>query len=352
MPASTLLTDLLRDVSRSFYLTLRVLPSSIRPQIALAYLLARTTDTIADTTIVPLERRLNTLHLLTARIQGTSRDPLNLDDFTSQRSDVASSPNSSARDATATALTAERLLLQRVPDALALLDTFTPDDRQRVRNVLSTIVSGQELDLTRFSVGSPDRIVALDTEADLDDYTYRVAGAVGEFWTHTCRAHVFPHAPLNMGVLLQNAVRFGKGLQLVNILRDLPTDLRQGRCYLPANELNQLGIAPQDLLDPRTESTFRPLFNRYLDLADAHLTAARTYVNHVPWRCVRVRLACAWPVLLGAKTLELLRRSPILDLQYRVKVSRRALESLVAMSIVLYPFPGAWRKLLINRNLR
>ena len=43
------LNGLLQGVSRSFYLTLRVLPGSIRPQIGLAYLLARTTDTIADT---------------------------------------------------------------------------------------------------------------------------------------------------------------------------------------------------------------------------------------------------------------------------------------------------------------
>ena len=47
-----MLTSLLKEVSRSFYLTMRVLPSAIRPQIGLAYLLARTTDTIADTEIV------------------------------------------------------------------------------------------------------------------------------------------------------------------------------------------------------------------------------------------------------------------------------------------------------------
>ena len=47
------LNQLLKQTSRSFYLTLRVLPGAIRPQIGLAYLLARTTDTIADTELVP-----------------------------------------------------------------------------------------------------------------------------------------------------------------------------------------------------------------------------------------------------------------------------------------------------------
>ena len=44
-----LLTATLKDVSRSFYLTLRVLPARIRTPIGLAYLLARTSDTVADT---------------------------------------------------------------------------------------------------------------------------------------------------------------------------------------------------------------------------------------------------------------------------------------------------------------
>src|SRR6186713_850283 len=63
-----LLTSLLKEVSRSFYLTMRILPSAIRSQISLAYLLARTTDTIADTEIIPVERRLEALERLRARI--------------------------------------------------------------------------------------------------------------------------------------------------------------------------------------------------------------------------------------------------------------------------------------------
>src|SRR6266446_1521302 len=62
-----LLTTLLREVSRSFYLTMRVLPGAIRPQIGLAYLLARTADTIADTELVPLTQRLDALRSLRER---------------------------------------------------------------------------------------------------------------------------------------------------------------------------------------------------------------------------------------------------------------------------------------------
>ena len=71
------LTLLLKEVSRSFYLTLRLLPGAIRPQISLAYLLARATDTIADTEIVPIAQRLEALQFLRDRILAKSSQPLN-----------------------------------------------------------------------------------------------------------------------------------------------------------------------------------------------------------------------------------------------------------------------------------
>ncbi|WP_052310651.1 squalene/phytoene synthase family protein [Granulicella mallensis] len=50
---AVLLGPLLKSVSRSFYITLRVLPVGMRDQIGLAYLLARATDTIADASLIP-----------------------------------------------------------------------------------------------------------------------------------------------------------------------------------------------------------------------------------------------------------------------------------------------------------
>lgn len=203
-PQSPLLTELLRDVSRSFYLTLRVLPKPVRPQIGLAYLLARATDTLADTELLPVADRLHALQALRERIAGTRLIPVNFGAFAERQS----SPG-------------ERLLLERIEEALSVFNRFTYSDQQRVREVLSTITSGQELDLKRFHGASQNHIAALQTEAELDDYTYRVAGCVGEFWTRITRAHLFPVAPLDDAKLLHDGVRFGKGLQLVNLLRDL-----------------------------------------------------------------------------------------------------------------------------------
>ena len=214
--------------------------------------------------------------------------------------------------------------------------------------VLSTITSGQELDLVRFAGASEREIVALGSRAELEDYTYRVAGCVGEFWTKICRAHLFPAAPLDQEALIAQGIEFGKGLQLVNILRDLPKDLRQGRCYLPSPELEAVGIKVLELLQPATETKVRPLYDSYLDKAGAGLRTGWDYTNRLPRNCMRVRLACAWPLLIGRQTLDRLRNANPLDASVRVKVPRRTVRSLILRSILYYPFPTRWRRLFAN----
>src|ERR1700753_1476657 len=70
-PRSILLGLLLKSVSRSFYITLRVLPAVMRDPIGLAYLLARAADTIADTSLISPEKRLELLLSLRNQVNGT-----------------------------------------------------------------------------------------------------------------------------------------------------------------------------------------------------------------------------------------------------------------------------------------
>ena len=324
----TALNDLLKATSRSFYLTLRVLPARVRPQIGLAYLLARTTDTIADTELVPPAQRLDALQKLRERILGRDVSPPNFNEFINQQGSAE-----------------EKLLLQRVGDSLSALKNISEADQKLIRDVLATITSGQELDLRRFANASAEKIVALETAAELDDYTYRVAGCVGEFWTKICRAHLFPNAKLDEKQFIADGIRFGKGLQLVNILRDLPADLKNGRCYLPVQRLDEAKLFPETLLSPANEQKFLPLYHEYLGKAEAHLAAGWRYTNTLPFGQFRVRLACAWPILLGVRTIEKLRAANVIELQQRVKVSRCEVRKIILLSLLACPLPFAWRRL-------
>lgn len=326
--AARRLNPLLKTVSRSFYLTLRVLPEPIRPQIGIAYLLARATDTIADTEIISWQERMITLRMLRDRILGTHGLPLEFEELADQQAN----PN-------------ERELLLRIEEAIELIGALVPRDQERIRELITTITSGQELDLERFGPATPDKVIALQTHAGLEDYTYRVAGCVGVFWTRMIQAHLFHLAPMYESLLLKNGVWFGQGLQLINILRDLPADLQSGRCYFPKDKLLEVGLRPEDLLNPENEERFRPIFDAYLDFAEARLTAGWEYTNALPRQFARLRLACAWPILIGRKTIDMLRVHPILDPGFRVKVPKSEVYNIIIFSSLAHPFSGAWNRL-------
>jgi farnesyl-diphosphate farnesyltransferase len=134
-------------------------------------------------------------------------------------------------------------------------------------------------------------------------------------------------------------------LQLVNVLRDVAADLRQGRCYLPRVALAEAGLQPADLLRLENEPRLRPVYDHWLAAAQAHLAAGWDYTNALPWRCARVRLACAWPVLIGHETVQKLRTNPVLDPARRVKISRAELRGVLFRSVALYGWPSRWRRL-------
>jgi farnesyl-diphosphate farnesyltransferase len=331
---------LLKQVSRSFYLTLHVLPRSVRHPLSLAYLLARATDTIADTEIVDVDHRIAVLLQLKKSIHDACEDQnRHVPDFTG----FIDNPINANRENVS-----EHTLLKNLQGILEALALLPSEDRIRIDTLLDIITTGQEEDLQCFGAASADRISSFVSDEQLDSYTYKVAGCVGEFWTEMCRAHIFPEIQIDEERLMANAVQFGKGLQLVNILRDLPKDLRLGRCYLPQGELAQHGLTPHDLLNASSIDQFRPLYNEYLKKAENCLSAGWQYTISLPFRCVRIRLACAWPILIGMKTIRLLYRNNILDDSTRVKVSRSDIRKVMIRSAIFYLYPAAWNRLFYS----
>ena len=301
--------EILRSVSRSFYLSIRFLPASLRDPIALAYLLARTTDTVADTANTPTEVRMETLRVLSDGVQGTaSRDVV----VKLVASFVSLQDNKS-----------EQRLLESLPDHLVSLEAMEHADRDDVRVVLGKITRGQMLDLERFD--NPQEIRALGTAADLDDYTYLVAGCVGEFWTRLCFRHIRQFASRTEDEMLALGKRYGMALQLVNVLRDAGADLQAGRCYFPENELNVIHLTPSQILSEAER--FQPIYRTWLEKAKTGLASGMEYSCAIKNR--RVRAATVLPALIGARTLALLVEAGQEALQRTVKVPRREVRAMI-----------------------
>ena len=294
---------LLRGVSRSFYVSIRLLPAPLREPVAAAYLLARATDTIADTAQLAPTARHDKLATLGAAIQGDETARAAVAALAASFAALQQDPH-------------ERALILALPQCLSWLDALDAADQQDVRTVLSHITRGQSLDIERFSPGPQPR--ALATSVELEEYTYLVAGCVGEFWTDLCLRHLPGFASLPAAQMRELGRAYGSGLQLINILRDAGADLAAGRCYFPADALAAAGLAPQDIL--REPAEVAPVYNHWLTAAGERLDQGMRYctaVNHG-----RVRAASALPALIGARTLALLKHAGPDALRARVKAPR------------------------------
>ena len=322
-----LLVNLLRGVSRTFYLTMRVLPSDLRHPVGLAYLLARAADTITDTRLLPPVQRLELLLAFRDQVRGPA-DLQVLRRIESALTQDGAFPQ---------AIPEERTLLASLPEIFTLLEVLPREDGDLVRSVLNTLTYGMESDLINFPDEDSGQIAALETASDQDRCIYHVAGCVGQFWTEISMAHVSKLSKWDPKAMSELGVRFGKALQLTNILRDLPRDLRLGRCYLTMEQLEPVGLKPPDLLDVGSGQRARPVLVEGINTALAHYAAAEAYLLAIPRSCFRLRLAALWPLLIGLATLSKLAQDAgdglWLDPERPSKVSRRWVYRTLALSL-------------------
>ncbi|MFP6739648.1 MAG: phytoene/squalene synthase family protein [Planctomycetota bacterium] len=293
IPIQRELNSILKGVSRSFYLTLRILPAPVRTQLGIAYLFCRCADTIADTRLLPVEERLG--HLVNFRRQFEVDEP---------RADVLDEMVS--RVGGPQEIPAEQQLLCRIGECFALYSQFSDPDRVLIRTLVTTLTQGMETDLSRFPAAESGEIEALRDDGELDRYCYHVAGCVGEFWTDLVLSRIPALAHWPAAEMRELGVRFGKGLQLTNILRDIDGDIGRGRCYLPLKRLEVAGCSLANLAPGGDRVALRPVVHGLIRKTLSHYRAGWKYTLAIPRRQGRLRLACAWPLLIGLKTLALL----------------------------------------------
>ena len=319
---SYLLGDLLPKVSRSFYLTLSILPVSVRTQVGLAYLFARAADTITDTELIEQSERLT--HLKNFQKL-----------FTLETIDWKMVKSIQFALVSHQALPAERILLEKLEDCFQVYLECEHTDQARIKDLMTTLTQGMEMDLTVFQGGTTEIPLPLRTEEDLNRYTYYVAGCVGEYWTNLMCDHLSSLNHWDVKQMSSIGINFGKGLQLTNIIKDVAKDLRRGRCYIPEPLLSSTGLTSSDILQPESWSEFKPILNNLIQQAVKHLDQGWEYTMAIPRSEIRLRLACMWPILLGGETLKLVRNSPnLLNPDYQVKVTRSCVYKIIALTTV------------------
>jgi 15-cis-phytoene synthase len=125
------------------------------------------------------------------------------------------------------------------------------------RGALEAIIEGCEMDLAR---------VRFETAEELYPYCHRVASAVG-----LCCIEIFGYTDPRAR---EYAVHLGTALQLTNILRDVGADARDGRVYLPQQDLRAFGVSEADLVAGRHDERFVKLMQHQAARARQFYAAA------------------------------------------------------------------------------
>lgn len=295
--------QILKNVSRSFYLSIRLLPQAMRESISLGYLLARASDTLADTEGLEAELRYDMLTGFSDILHGSSDEEW----FTRLKQEVIPKQQHEG----------ERVLLENLQVVLLWLSDISHEQRGAIYGVMKYILRGQLLDIERFEL---QKYFQFTKDEELEEYCYLVAGCVGEFWTNIGVLTVSSFSNIETSKLKKLGINYGKGLQLVNILRDLPSDLKQGRCYLPFADTENI----QSLMD---EST------RWRKKARSYLADGQIYAKSL--RVKRSRIATILPEMIGSRTLDLMDRADWLQLQVGIKVRRSEVYGCLCRSLLV-----------------
>lgn len=330
------LETLLKHTSRSLYLSAQALPRAMRPAFSVAYLLCRYADTIADTHLLPAERRLYWIERFPQMIH--TQDPQEAAQLAREISGGSENPY-------------EEQLIKHLRPCLELFNQIPAPQKPIITEVVHAVCEGMRLDLTTFPTQKDAAPVALQTQKDLEHYCRLMGGKPGLFWSkliyHTQRVTMPEEQFYELGQ------HIGDALQIVNILRDLPKDLPMGRCYFPQTELHAEGLTPQDLLNPASAPQFEPIKRRWIFWGLNRLASAKAYFEQLSRLHPGQRAAVAWPVLWTADTLYKVYREPdLLNPQKRVKISRNIIYSTMLLSPLILLSNTAfcvWLNKKINR---
>jgi farnesyl-diphosphate farnesyltransferase len=299
---------ILPGVSRTFALTIPVLPEALAVVVTNAYLLCRIADTIEDDPGLSHDQKSQFHSRFVAVVNGEQA----ADKFAGELAPLLSER----------VLPAERDLVRNTPAVIRVTHACSTEERAALTRCVAIMCRG----MPEFQ-----RSKSLRGLADLDElaeYCYYVAGVVGEMCTELFCLHC-PELRPKREVMLRLSVSFGQGLQMTNILKDIWDDRPAGACWLPRSVFGGGTLDLERLETWHREPAFRDGLNELLGIGHAHLRNALEYTCLIPKREAGIRRFCLWAIGLAVLTLRNIHRNPTFRSGNEVKVSRRTVKATV-----------------------
>lgn len=303
----------LQKVSRTFALTIPLLPMPLADWVGNAYLLCRIVDTIEDDAHLTTASKKQHIEVYLAALQGLTDGVAWSHDLHSALSELT--PHG------------ERLLIADIPAVLARLASFPAPVQAILIRGVSIMSKGMALQ---------QECVVIAQRADLDRYCYSVAGVVGELLTELF-AFYSPAIATEKVTLAPLAVSFGEGLQLTNILKDVWEDASRGVCWLPSPTQSGGDFSACSL------ELQQQILDEHLALAHGHLRDALRFTQLLPRQEQGLRQFCLWAIGMALLTLQKIHATPQFRQSSQVKISRRQVKSIILGCQLLGQFDGPLR---------
>jgi farnesyl-diphosphate farnesyltransferase len=302
-------------VSRTFSLSIRVLPGALGQAVLAAYLLCRIADTLEDEPLLPAEAKAALLD----ELQRCFEKPAAADAFPALVRDLAGDP-------------AHVRLTQHTDFVFVLYRTLPTGTQLHVRRWVGEMIAG----MRKFVLLYPHGIRIQNLE-EYREYCYYVAGTVGYMLTDLWHEHAPSIGERRYVVLREKCRAFAEALQTVNILKDVATDVEQeNSIYIPADLLRAHGSSHEGILAADQLRGTREALATLVQLAWSDLEGARSYLLLIPRRAVPIRLFCVLPLLFAYATLRDLTLTPqALARRDVVKISRREVKSLTLFGFLV-----------------
>ena len=329
----------LRKVSRSFYITLVILPREIFKPVSVAYLLARIADTVADTLLqVSFTNKRDFLLSFKNQIQNEDLDENFLKELNKFLFELKKYP-------------VQRDLIRFIPDLFQIYFSLNEIERFHVKSITVRLITGIENDLDKFESDDSNRVISLDSFDEFDSYTYNAAGCVGEFWTDISLKNNSSVSLINYQKMMLLGIQFGKALQITNIIRDIRSDFDIGRCYIPNQLLSIYHLKPQDLIQEKLSISAKKLIRNVIQINLENYLHAIEYFLLIPKRNFRLRLACLIPILIGVKTIKQISLNQDFSTQRSLKIPRRSVYIIMINAfwiVVSWRFPKSYLYSIID----
>ena len=283
----------LQKVSRSFALTIPLLPESLVDYISNAYLLCRIADTVEDDPVANNDKKISWLKSFATFCADGFNDEMELLRLHKTGVELVNDG----------AVESELNLIKDMTPVIMRTISFP----SRIRNILARGVAILSLGMAE-SLSNPD----IHNQDDVDRYCYFVAGVVGELLAALFSEH---NHHIDKKTIMTLSVSFGEGLQLTNILKDRFEDKDRGAHFLPVKEN---GLSSTDTV------------LHYISLCQGHLDDALDFILNLPQQEQGIRFFCLLNIAMATATIKLIAKDLSKETG-KVKISRNTVKILYVL---------------------